>query len=286
MQNSQLIRVRKQRVGGFTIIDNGILFDKRISSKALRLFAAVMAQHPAWQFSILGLTKILPEGTFAIRRALQELKEAGYVTQTLEGDGELIFTEAPDQRAGVADSLQVADSQVADSLLKQGKQVADSLHPQVADSLPYKIIKNKIKNKTKTESETGAPAELTGTAGQEDQAPKRTRKLKPAKTTIPGDFEITPAMREWAAKKVPTLDIDHEFDEFVDRCRAKGYEYADWEAGWKTQMRNQVKWGVGKLLPQSPPPAAEKKPWRSANGVRLLSDVIAEQDRAGNGAHR
>ena len=70
---------------------------------------------------------------------------------------------------------------------------------------------------------------------------KPKRKKKPL-TGIPPDFSLTDAMRKWFTVTCPRLDIEKELDRFRDRCIAKGTEYADWEAGWRTQMKNAEDW--------------------------------------------
>jgi hypothetical protein len=78
-----------------------------------------------------------------------------------------------------------------------------------------------------------------------DSPNKRSKKSKPA-TTIPGDFKITDSMRKWAKDNCPSLNIDYETKKFKERCAAKGTEYKDWAAGWRTQMLNAEEWSTEK----------------------------------------
>jgi len=73
-----------------------------------------------------------------------------------------------------------------------------------------------------------------------DKKHKR-RKTKPL-TSIPEDFEITPSMREWFSAHCPRINIETETAKFKERCLAKGTEYKDWVAGWRTQMMNAQGW--------------------------------------------
>lgn len=61
-------------------------------------------------------------------------------------------------------------------------------------------------------------------------------------TRIPEGFAITAPMREWAAVKVPTIDIDAHTEQFVDYWRGRagaGGVKSDWVATWRTWMRRE-----------------------------------------------
>lgn len=81
-------------------------------------------------------------------------------------------------------------------------------------------------------------------APTEAVSPKTKRPQLKKATPLPDDFEITTPMREWFAKHCPGLNIEEETRQFKDRCLAKGTEYKDWIAGWRTQMSNAVKWST------------------------------------------
>lgn len=74
-----------------------------------------------------------------------------------------------------------------------------------------------------------------------DAPPKRAL----AKRQLPKDFEITPAMRDWAATHTPAVNVDAELEQFTDYHRANASTKADWVATWRTWMRNAKKWGGG-----------------------------------------
>jgi hypothetical protein len=58
---------------------------------------------------------------------------------------------------------------------------------------------------------------------------------------IPDNFEVTDAMREWAAKEVPGVDLIKQTANFVDYWKSKtgNATKLDWVATWRTWMRNQ-----------------------------------------------
>ena len=75
MADTQII-VRRQR--GFTAIPNEI-FDGRLSLKAVGLMALMLSKPPSWSFTVSGLAKVANTGRDAIRSALKELEEVGYL---------------------------------------------------------------------------------------------------------------------------------------------------------------------------------------------------------------
>ena len=57
---------------------------------------------------------------------------------------------------------------------------------------------------------------------------------------IPDEFIVTPAMRAWAAREVPALDVNASTRKFVDYWRAESGAKArklDWVAAWRNWMR-------------------------------------------------
>lgn len=72
----------------FTVLQNGMLRDKRLSLKTKGLFAVMLSRPGTWQFSVSGLAAYTGAGRDAIRRALKELREAGYLTVEKQSHGE------------------------------------------------------------------------------------------------------------------------------------------------------------------------------------------------------
>lgn len=70
--------------GHFTQIPNAWMRDERLTRKARGVLAEIMTHRVGWHVSVNGLVKAGPEGRDAIKAALVELKDAGYlqVSQT------------------------------------------------------------------------------------------------------------------------------------------------------------------------------------------------------------
>lgn len=72
-------KIRFDRSGGFTVLPNGVLRDSRLSLKTKGLFAILASLPPDWEYSVSGLAAVCGVGRDAIRSALKELEEAGYL---------------------------------------------------------------------------------------------------------------------------------------------------------------------------------------------------------------
>ena len=75
-----VFRVHKTK--DFTVMSNHHLRDKNLTLKAKGLLSVILSLPDDWKYSITGLAAICKEGTSAIKSALQELTDAGYVTVT------------------------------------------------------------------------------------------------------------------------------------------------------------------------------------------------------------
>ena len=84
----------------FTIISNNVLRDQNLSMKDRGVFCTICSLPDGWEFSIAGLSSIVPDGVDAIRASIKNLEELGYMqrTKTRGKDGKYIseieiFTE-------------------------------------------------------------------------------------------------------------------------------------------------------------------------------------------------
>lgn len=75
-----VFRVHKTR--DFTVMSNHHLRDKNLTLKAKGLLSVILSLPDDWKYSVAGLAAICKEGTSAVKSALQELNDAGYVIVT------------------------------------------------------------------------------------------------------------------------------------------------------------------------------------------------------------
>lgn len=84
--SESMIRMDARR--DFTVLQNEMLRDRRLSLKTKGLFAVMLSRPGNWQFSVSGLSAFTGAGRDAIRSALKELREAGYLTMEKQAHGE------------------------------------------------------------------------------------------------------------------------------------------------------------------------------------------------------
>ena len=88
-----ILRIQKER--DYSVIDNAVLKDKRLSLKARGLIAFMLSLPSEWNFSVQGLMKATGAGRDAIRTGLQELEKYGYLerVQIHGADGNFVGTD-------------------------------------------------------------------------------------------------------------------------------------------------------------------------------------------------
>jgi hypothetical protein len=87
--------VRSKRSKHFTVIDNGVLEDDRISFRAKGVLVFLLSKPDNWKVSERHLARTGQEGVTAIRAALKELEQAGYIERRrLQGAGGLFEWES------------------------------------------------------------------------------------------------------------------------------------------------------------------------------------------------
>lgn len=86
---------RVKKTGNFTVLSNRHLRDKALSLKAKGLFSQILSLPDNWDYSLRGLACINRESVDAIRSAVRELEQAGYIIrwQRRDAKGRLLPTE-------------------------------------------------------------------------------------------------------------------------------------------------------------------------------------------------
>lgn len=86
--------------------------------------------------------------------------------------------------------------------------------------------------------------------------PKRQPRPKAVKGPLPAEWRHTPDHAALAAEL--RLDARHEAEAFRDHARANGRQQVDWDAAFRTWLRNTAKWDrqrtAGQPQPVSQPP--------------------------------
>lgn len=77
--------VLKRSDGNYTVVPNLIIYDSSISAKAKGVFAYLLSRPVEWSFYMSEIPKHFKDGTKAIRSAIEELEECGYLARTRFG---------------------------------------------------------------------------------------------------------------------------------------------------------------------------------------------------------
>jgi hypothetical protein len=91
--------------------------------------------------------------------------------------------------------------------------------------------------------------------GRERESNSRVTREKKNKTSWPHDFSISDAVRDWYSKQGYAEPIQDHFESFKNKCLAKGYQYADWDAAFRNAITDD--W-AGSRKQKSQPPAANR----------------------------
>ena len=70
---------RVERTQNYTVMSNYHLRDKRLSLKSKGLLSQMLSLPEDWDYTLSGLARINAEGKDAIRAAVVELEQAGYI---------------------------------------------------------------------------------------------------------------------------------------------------------------------------------------------------------------
>ena len=86
---------RVERTSDYTVMSNYHLRDKRLSLKAKGLLSQMLSLPEDWDYTLAGLCYINRESKDAIRTAIRELEQAGYIRrrQTIDSGGKFAGNE-------------------------------------------------------------------------------------------------------------------------------------------------------------------------------------------------
>lgn len=73
--------VKSEALGQFFVVGMDVAKDQRLSLTERGMLLTLLSLPPDWDFTVEGMTKILPDGRDRIRTAMNNLKKYGYVRQ-------------------------------------------------------------------------------------------------------------------------------------------------------------------------------------------------------------
>lgn len=181
-----------EKNSNYTVMANYHLRDKRLSLKAKGLLSVMISLPSEWDYTLASLAYISKEGVSAIRAAIQELEENGYVTRARLrneagqlGDTEYTIYEFPqneDKSAEPSSPPQVPVSASAD--------VSENVEPVCGNPILEKpILENPTLEKPTSENRMQLNKDISNTY------PKK-KKEKNTDTSNPNQSNIHPSIPE------------------------------------------------------------------------------------------
>lgn len=88
--SNQETKLKKLEVP-FTQVPNAVLHGSGLSLKAMGLYAYLQSKPDGWEFSSVRIARDVRDGERAVKTALIELEESGYLERRRQGDGRMIY---------------------------------------------------------------------------------------------------------------------------------------------------------------------------------------------------
>lgn len=141
-------RFKVEKNTSYTTINNEFLRSKKLSFKAKGVLAFIMSLPDNWDLSIAGIEAISKEGKDAVRNAVHELMDAGYIFREKAAKGwDYVVFEKP--REPIKENLQTSENPTLD-LSTLEKQTLEN--PTLDNPMQIsKDLNNKRSNKVKKE---------------------------------------------------------------------------------------------------------------------------------------
>ena len=158
--------MRVEKNSNYTVMANYHLRDKRLSLKAKGLLSVMISLPAEWDYTLAGLPYISKEGVSAIRAAIQELEENGYVTRARLrneagqlGDAEYTIYEFPQNEEKTAEPSSPPQAPVSASA-----DVSENVEPVCGNPILEKpILENPTLEKPTSENRMQLNKDISNT---------------------------------------------------------------------------------------------------------------------------
>ncbi|MEW1807921.1 hypothetical protein [Pseudarthrobacter sp. NPDC080039] len=198
----------------FVQIPNEWMRDTRISRRARGLLAEIMTHDAGWVITIESLVSKGPEGRDAIRGAIKELEDAGYLKRERQrqktGNQKFAGMEYVLQAPPVADDPRISSV---------GNSYVGSAYVGESDTKNTRVKEDQDQEEKKREPRTGKPVR---------------------RSLLPADFSVSQHLQFWALTEAPAIDLDLETKKFVEYQISHGTKSADWGATWRKWILGAV----------------------------------------------
>jgi len=221
--------IRTSKKLRFTSISNDLLEDKGLDWKDVGLLVYLLSKPDSWEVSPAHLMKERKTGRDGIYAILKSLCDSGYASRKPNATGGWDWT--------IYDCKQHSKPNTE----KPNTEKPNTEKPN--RDFPYRENPTQVNTEYKTNTEysislrENAKSDDLGASLKKDKtAPKGKPKSKDS--PIADDFSITEGVLAWYRESGYTEDIRNHFDSFCDKCRARGYEYRNWDAAFKNAIRS------------------------------------------------
>lgn len=206
-EEEKMAVMRVEKNSNYTVMANYHLRDKRLSLKAKGLLSVMISLPAEWDYTLAGLAYISKEGISAIRAAIQELEENGYVTRSrLRNEaGQLGDTEYT-----IYESPQGEETNENTSPLHESVEQQESYPSPSAPVCDFPMLENPtLDNPTLEKPILGLPTLENRTQLNKDISntnPKK-KKIKNTDTSNPYQSNIHPSIPETVAPSAPIRPV-------------------------------------------------------------------------------
>lgn len=152
-------KINIQKLEGFTIAKNTFIRDTNLSCKAIGLMLKMISLPPDWDYTVEGLVTICKDGRDAIKAALRELEDHGYLTRRqLREKGKFLgneyyITQEPQGIKPQAENPPTVNPP-AEKPTQYNKDILNDDEEEVALSSDFKtLVSEDLKNKKEISSD-------------------------------------------------------------------------------------------------------------------------------------
>lgn len=230
--------IRVAHNDNYTVMSNEHLRDPRLSLRAMGLMSRMLADRDDYQHSVAGLVAVCREGRDAIRKALQELEEAGYLVreQTREGGhfAACDFTLYERSR-----------NPFTDSPLTENPSTASPLTGFPSTETPSPV--NPLQRNTKSKEITDKPPEAPRSGGRRSRrAQSSTPEWKPERFERFWNAYPRGEAKQAAARAWDKLKADDDLLAVMGRALVRQMRSESWRDGvgipYASTWLNQRRW--------------------------------------------
>lgn len=278
-----MIKRAKRPGGGYTVVQNVVARDERLSDRARGLLLRMLSYPDDWNFDSKRLAEGAREGRDAIRSALTELESAGYlVRRRVQIDGRF------DWDLTIYDTPRVSPGQSMDGFSGHGEADAATMAGKQGPENPAMVRPGETPGHTMAgKSGPGMAAsnkDLSQSPVTKEQTPPLAPRASPPAEPLPGlpepETELAPKTKT-APRRVAVDPADPAFAEFwqtyprreglADACRA-------WPKALTKATPQQIIAGARRYADDPNREAAfTAHPTTWLNGARWLDEPLPER---------